>query len=214
VLHVRRGAALHGRILAPDGKKQVAGQVEIALIEGGETPGAWAINASKGSFDLKGLGAGTYDLIALGGVAQVCSARVELATGEQRELELKLQPGATLCDRERRAQDLLVELRAEGRFIGSHLLSKATRLKLVVPPAALELRFLDAEKHRLATQTVTLRAGEERTLAYPAALSLAASVLRAARCARARARHRSRSPTRASPRRATGRGSDPARGPS
>ncbi len=167
VLRATRGAKLEGRIVATDGRKKFDGRIEVALIEAGELVSAWGPVATRGRFELQGLNAGTYDIIVVGRGTQVCSARVELAAGEQREIELPLQAGATLVIENRSDEALSIQLRNEGRFLGLHPLGKLSPLQMTVPAGTLELRFLDAQQQRVATQSVTLEAGEERRVSHP-----------------------------------------------
>ena len=168
VLRVGLGAALLGRLVDSEGEPLRDGRVEVTQLEGGVLEGAWQITVNRGAFDLRGLEAGTYDLLAVAQGARTCSVRVELEAGEQRELELRLAEGATLAIESREDAAVLVELRAGGRFVGLHRLARGDPLRAIVPAGALEVRFFDSERRPLATRELELRAGETREIAYPA----------------------------------------------
>jgi len=167
VLRVTLGAALRGRLVDADGREQTGGRIEVTQVEGGESAAAWAMTVNRARFDLAGLSAGTYDVLVVARGAMACSARVELRAGEQREIELRLEAGATLALENQANEDITVELRAEGRLVGSHPLARASSRRWTVPAGTLEVRYRDAEQRPLATQALELRPGEERTLVRP-----------------------------------------------
>lgn len=163
-LVVTRGAVLRGKLEGPVSDARV----EIARIEAGAARDTWVVAAKRSAFQLQGLHAGTYDVFATARSGQVCSARVELAEGESREIELVPEAGALVKLSNPTAADVTVELRSAGRVLGSRPLAKGASLEARVPAGELEISFADAAGARLATRTRSLKTGETYADAVPA----------------------------------------------
>lgn len=163
-LVVTRGAVLRGKLAGP----AVDARVEIARIEAGAARATWGVAAKRSVFQLQGLSAGTFDVFVSTRGGQVCCARVELARGEQRELELTPEPGALVKLSNPTETAVTVELRSAGRMIGSRPLAKGASLEARVPAGELEISFADAAGARLATRTRSLKTGETYADVVPA----------------------------------------------
>ncbi len=168
VLHVTRAATVHGTVIdAASGAPSDANIFVSSASDSHMLGGITGTNTQAGKFEVGGLAKGRYDFVAEGRNATIGTARVELAAGDSKELTIRLERGATLQIDNRSNDFIWAQVRANDAELPPDGVDSKKQAERVVPAGSLVIRFVDASGKELGSPTLSIGAGETKTVTFP-----------------------------------------------